>query len=371
MELQTTSQTPITPTPPNRASRDSGNRRESWGLGIVLTNSDNDLDFEHAAATMGLMTTNYYPQDASGDNSTVALPSASRSQQSLHKQPGNDDQQNNSAFSFFGRLANSISALVSSNNNDADEDLYLPLDSKSQIEDMLESYYLSQGRPVPEWVNKPPPDPPMSIEVQKTSSTTIDRSSQIPVSSDRSSSKSNSQGVISRSFARLNFAKITRPQISFGIRGSSASASENSNAENTRRSAHDSGFNSPLGPDPQGLNQTPSISVQMVDELSEPRFNTPTDSEQLMTNTSASRSTETFQLDSDQLAASVSASDRESSPGYFSPRWFHKSPKTAPHRNRTVVDRWLRSEDKQNGSKKQATVILSRHKPNACYSNYR
>ncbi|KAJ1641762.1 hypothetical protein LPJ64_006308, partial [Coemansia asiatica] len=66
MELQTQDLTPIAPTPPNRISRDSrdssGNRRQSRGLGITLTNSHNDLDFEQAAATMGLMTTNFYPE---------------------------------------------------------------------------------------------------------------------------------------------------------------------------------------------------------------------------------------------------------------------------------------------------------------------
>ncbi|KAJ1647688.1 hypothetical protein LPJ64_000935, partial [Coemansia asiatica] len=270
-------------------------------------------------------------------------------------------QQSNSALSFFGRLTSSISALISSSNV-TEEGPVLPLDSKSQIEDMLESYYLSQGRPVPGWVNRPPSDPPMGhVDVQKTSGspTNNDSGSQVPNSSEHSSSKSSNQGMISRSIARLNFARIPRPQISFGLRSSSASASESSNADDrARRNVHDSGFNSPSGLDLPSIHETPSISVQMVDELGSSRYdNSAADSERELTDTPAYDSTETFQLDSDQLAASVSASDRESSPGYFSPKWFHKSPKPV-QRNRTMVNRWLHGEEKQ-GSKKQASTPIS------------
>ncbi|KAJ2781692.1 hypothetical protein GGI15_003149 [Coemansia interrupta] len=296
MEYQTRAPAQIPRPPPARHSIDRSNRasRESWGLGITLSKSQQDVDFEQAAATMGLVTSHF----GNGSNANINTFA-----------PDSQPQQA-SAFSFFSRLANSISSMISSsaaNNNDNgdEDDSYLPLGSKTQIEDMLESYYLSQGREVPEWVHDPPPDPPLDNGVRNQSY--VD-DNLVSASSKSSSKEGSNPGVISRGFARLNIGRFARPQAARGLHSSSASVSEGNGAANA---AIDSGFNSPVNP--PSLHHTPSINVEMVGEDNRDRV--PLDTPE----TSAS-----FQLDSDQLAASVSESDREGSPGYFSPRRLRK-----------------------------------------------
>ncbi|KAJ1720889.1 hypothetical protein LPJ53_004535 [Coemansia erecta] len=243
-----------------------------------------------------------------------------------------------SAFSFFSRLANSISSMISSsaaNNNDNgdEDDSYLPLGSKTQIEDMLESYYLSQGREVPEWVHDPPPDPPLDNGVRNQSYIGDNLTS----ASSRSSSKEgSSHGAISRGFARLNIGRFARPQAARGNHSSSASASEGNSVANA---AIDSGFNSPANP--PSLHHTPSINVEMIGESNRDRV--PLDTPE----TSAS-----FQLDSDQLAASVGESDREGSPGYFSPRRLRKSHRGAAQFGSPISLSSLMSSTKGGGGKR-------------------
>ncbi|KAJ2381492.1 hypothetical protein GGI05_005963, partial [Coemansia sp. RSA 2603] len=297
MEYQTRAPEQIPRPQPARQSSGSGNRgsRESWGLGITLSKSQQDVDFEQAAATMGLVTS-HFGDGSKPDVNTFA--SDSQPQQA-------------SAFSFFSRLANSVSSMIfsSATNNDDnrdEDDSYLPLGSKTQIEDMLESYYLSQGRAVPEWVHDPPPDPPLDSGVRSQSYV---NENLVSASSKSSSKASSNPGVISRGFARLNIGRFTRPQAARGLHSSSASVSEGNSAANA---AIDSGFNSPANP--PSLRHTPSINVEMVDEGNRNRV--PLDTPETSTS---------FQLDSDQLAASVGESDRESSPGYFSPRRLRKS----------------------------------------------
>ncbi|KAJ2230796.1 hypothetical protein EV180_000771 [Coemansia sp. RSA 518] len=130
--------------PPKRRNRDSG--RGSMGLGIVLTDDSHDIDFERAAAAMGLPTSQSY------DPSYMGRSIASRSSR-------NTSDEHNPEPSMFARLITNISAFMTTDTEQR---------PKTRIEDMLESYYLSQNRPVPDWVYDPPPDP-ISTERRPTS----------------------------------------------------------------------------------------------------------------------------------------------------------------------------------------------------------
>ncbi|KAI7829297.1 hypothetical protein BX661DRAFT_170711 [Kickxella alabastrina] len=193
------------PTRPHRDRRDSG--RQSWGLGIKLTNNSNITDFEHAAATMGLVTSQRQHEQADPRHSM---------QTSRNRTSTISDSQPATAYSFFNKLATQEQQ---------------QFQTKSQIEDMLESFYLSQGRQVPEWVHNPPPDPPANLEARNASNMSFDYNPDAVNAASSSkmaaeSSKPSTSGVIGKSFSKLNIGKLPRPQFSFGLRSTSSGPSE-------------------------------------------------------------------------------------------------------------------------------------------------
>ncbi|KAJ1939222.1 hypothetical protein EC988_007372 [Linderina pennispora] len=106
--------------PPLPTTINTGDRR-SWGLGITLASTP--------AA----------PAKPQIHEATARLSSAS----GLASQP-----------SLIQRLTTGLYTLLSSGSP-------TELRPKTQIEDMLETYYQSQGRAVPHWVSSPPADPPL------------------------------------------------------------------------------------------------------------------------------------------------------------------------------------------------------------------
>ncbi|KAJ2305085.1 hypothetical protein IWW55_002119 [Coemansia sp. RSA 2706] len=285
-------------------NRDSG--RGSMGLGIVLSNDSRNIDFERAAATMGLVTSQTPSYSTTGSN-----PGASRNSRAM--------DEHNAAPSVFARLISGISSFMAT----VDEsDQGRP---KTRIEDMLESYYIGQGREVPGWVYNPPPDPPTSAET-RPNSIVIDSIDTTRVSSAEPSretsakpSSMSTNGVL-RSFARLNISRLTRPGSSRAVQSSSASVSsavsnreseppsepsaQSRSASRLRRmwphqlsirSGQDSGFNSPAPLDVQPASQ---INVQLIDSGND------SSSE----DTQSAYSPPQFMLDSSQLRYSASRS---------------------------------------------------------------
>ncbi|KAJ1947819.1 hypothetical protein GGF37_000196 [Kickxella alabastrina] len=349
------------PTRPHRDRRDSG--RQSWGLGIKLTNNSNITDFEHAAATMGLVTSQRQHEQADPRHSM---------QTSRNRTSTISDSQPATAYSFFNKLASNIGSFMNMgtdpNNSTAQEQQQFQ--TKSQIEDMLESFYLSQGRQVPEWVHNPPPDPPANLEARNASNMSFDYNPDAVNAASSSkmaaeSSKPSTSGVIGKSFSKLNIGKLPRPQFSFGLRSTSSGPSEStggggregsgmSTATGVQPSAYDSGFDSPMGSESVRAEGTPSVVVHPAHindshiggASSVPLLNTP-----------EYESSTAFRLDSEQLAVSASASDMDGA-GYFSPHSNAKSPKS-PQCSRTLVDRWLRSSGHRDATKKHTGSPIS------------
>ncbi|KAJ2589255.1 hypothetical protein IWW49_002580 [Coemansia sp. RSA 1797] len=242
--------------PPKRRNRDSG--RGSMGLGIVLTDDSHDIDFERAAAAIGLPTSQSY------DPSYMGQSIASRSSR-------NTADEHNPEPSMFARLITNISAFMTTDTEQR---------PKTRIEDMLESYYLSQNRPVPDWVYDPPPDPisterrPTSIMVETNESCV----SSAEASREDETKPSPSPSML-RSFGRLNISRLIRPTLSRTQSPSSQATLDQDRSEPlsgaTSRSgsrlrrmwmpqlsrSNDSGFNSPQ----PNLSEGSHVNIQMID----------------------------------------------------------------------------------------------------------
>ncbi|KAJ2736539.1 hypothetical protein IW152_000714 [Coemansia sp. BCRC 34962] len=139
--------------------------------------------------------------------------------------------------------------------------------SKTPMEDMLESYYLSQGREVPSWVYFPPPDPTApdasvvdGVPAYKAAKLNIRESE--PESEVKVKHSSSANGGALKSFARLNISRLARTtQLTLGGHSSSTSNAVESGAANPR-SVHDSGFNSPVVSPPSSV---PKVDVHIVE----------------------------------------------------------------------------------------------------------
>ncbi|KAJ2756256.1 hypothetical protein GGI19_000974 [Coemansia pectinata] len=215
--------------------------RRSWGLGIVLSNNHGQ---------------------------------SSASKNSDKPETYGQKQAEGPVSSFFHRVSTGIAAFMTT-------EIKEPGRSKTQLEDILESYYLSQGRPVPDWVYYPPPDPAAKTE---DASVVIDKVPAYKPASTRQSLKegqslkgseseteqsktkhsSSTSGAL-KSFTRLNIARLARTtQFTLGANSSSTSTGARAGEAN-RGSVHDSGFNSPvLSPD-STAGSVPPIDVHIVD----------------------------------------------------------------------------------------------------------
>ncbi|PIA16218.1 hypothetical protein COEREDRAFT_15568 [Coemansia reversa NRRL 1564] len=192
----------------NVGSRRDASNRESMGLGIMLTNNTPEIDFQQMAESMGLETSNI-------SNHTTA----ERLCEQMSHTHINDrvaPQPPKPAPTLFTRLFGGISAFMSTVDDSECSSSHQP---KSQIEDMLESYYISQNREVPSWVYDPPPDPPINIDNQLTSisAQSADNTTSASVDHNREDSgkpNSVSTNSVLRSFAKLNISKLNRSQYS-------------------------------------------------------------------------------------------------------------------------------------------------------------
>ncbi|KAJ1770893.1 hypothetical protein LPJ74_002789 [Coemansia sp. RSA 1843] len=221
----------------NPKQQEQQNNRGSWGLGIVLANPDQEPLIENTGMGMaGLMTTQspgYVEKPQKTPAGVSSLPtsrtptksSSTRAKQSM-------STTDVPTASFFHRLATGITSFMSttpeSGNNLADK-------PKSQIEDMLVSYYLSQGREVPDWVHNPPPDPPVNVCTRPTSIVLTNPPvpaelgdmcdpSQIAIGMEPSregSSQPGSSKSVLQSFARLNISRFTRNPFNKGLQSPS------------------------------------------------------------------------------------------------------------------------------------------------------
>ncbi|KAJ2833146.1 hypothetical protein GGI24_000954 [Coemansia furcata] len=165
-------------------------------------------------------------------------------------------------YSFFHKVTSGITTFMTT---EIDEPSY----SKTQLEDILESYYLSQGRPVPDWVYHPPADPPArdtdvvinQVPAYKPASTRLSvKESESETEPSKTKHSSSTSGAL-RSFGRLNISRLTRTtQFTLGPNSSSTSTAICPVPED-RQSAHDSGFDSPVSP----TDSVPPIDVHIVD----------------------------------------------------------------------------------------------------------
>ncbi|KAJ1798334.1 hypothetical protein LPJ59_002566 [Coemansia sp. RSA 2399] len=206
--------------------------RESWGLGIVLANPDQEPRIENTGMGMGgLMTTHSqgHTEQRPRPNALSLPPSRipTRTASTKQSMPATD------SASFFQRLATGITSFMST----APESSLLDTQPKSQIEDMLVSYYLSQGRDVPCWVHDPPQDPPVTVCQRPTSIVLTNPSvpaeldaardrSQVSLSVDpgrEGSSQPGSSKSVLQSFARLNISRFTRNPFNKALQSPSAS----------------------------------------------------------------------------------------------------------------------------------------------------
>ncbi|KAJ2445733.1 hypothetical protein GGF42_005899 [Coemansia sp. RSA 2424] len=284
----------------------NGRERRSLGLGIVLSNNGG---------------AQYSSQAHSGPAGSQQIPNAS------------GDASMSGVYSFFHKLSSGIASFMTTEIDETGDidGIGGPQKSKhkTQLEDMLESYYLSQGRPVPDWVHCPPPDPPANAEESRdASSVVIDKvpaytsaSSQIGFKDEgdseaercskaKSKHSSSTSGAL-RSFAKLNISRLARAQFSLGGANSSSTSTggtaaaymgtgDGSSRGTTRdiasgrpnnqmhqtmsdtgvgqasrsreilaaqaRSAHDSGFNSPMLSPRGGVEAFgPAVDVHIVD----------------------------------------------------------------------------------------------------------
>ncbi|KAJ2864620.1 hypothetical protein GGI22_001675 [Coemansia erecta] len=211
---------------------DQQSNRESWGLGIVLANPDQEPRIENTGMGMGGLMTTHSPghiEQRPRPNALSLPPSRipTRAASTKQSMPATDNA------SFFQRLATGITSFMST----APESSELDMQPKSQIEDMLVSYYLSQGRDVPGWVHYPPQDPPGTVSQRPTSivltnppvpaelDTSRDRS-QVSLSvnpSREGSSQPESSKSVLQSFARLNIGRFTRNPFNKALQSPSAS----------------------------------------------------------------------------------------------------------------------------------------------------
>ncbi|KAJ2665014.1 hypothetical protein IW148_001771 [Coemansia sp. RSA 1199] len=243
--------------PPKRRNRDSG--RGSMGLGIVLTDDSRDIDFERAAAAMGLLTS-----QASYDHSYMGRSIASTSRSSR-----NTTDEHNPEPSMFARLVTGISAFMTTDDTEQRP--------KTRIEDMLESYYLSQNRHVPDWVYNPPPDPPISTE-QRPKSIIVESESRLSSAESLEAKPSPSPSML-RSFGRLNISRLIRPTLTRTQSPSSQATLDQERSEplsdatsrsgsrlrrmwpQLTRNNHDSAFNSPQ----LNISEASQVNIQMID----------------------------------------------------------------------------------------------------------
>ncbi|KAJ1992997.1 hypothetical protein GGI26_002843 [Coemansia sp. RSA 1358] len=278
---------------------ESQNNGEPWGLGIVLSNQRN-ADAGQNAGMAGLVTTHsprYTTPTRSGPPSSLPATRPSKKRTNGNsKRSAATTGASGTAASFFQKLAASFTSFMSTTSDNDDRRHARP---KSQIEDMLESYYISQGREVPGWVRSPPPDPQIDTETRQSilltnphnaSATNISQQSMDP--SRESSSKPGSSKSVFRSFARLNISKFTR-QPFLGLHSPSAGTSDvqhfgNEDANgSTKNRAREKSHTPRLkyrrqmkqnttGSDPNlrtsqtpGASSTPPVHVQLVESSDE------------------------------------------------------------------------------------------------------
>ncbi|KAJ2082619.1 hypothetical protein H4R24_001449 [Coemansia sp. RSA 988] len=273
----------------NGDGRRNATNRESMGLGIVLSNNTPEIDFQRMAESMGLETRQISNHAIAGytGSQTPRIRTSGR----VVPKPVKP------ASTLFTRLFNGISSFMSTVDDSERSHAQQP---KSQIEDMLEAYYISQNREVPSWVYSPPPDPPINIENQPVNVTAspIDDSTSVSVEQSREVSakpSSTSTNSVLRSFAKLNISKLTRPQHSRDLLGQLANAGEsqyvqqNTNMSRpdtpvasrssqqpcrarpqqlSKRSGHESKSNTPLSSQHSHRRQSP-VNVQLVDSGNE------------------------------------------------------------------------------------------------------
>ncbi|KAJ2158094.1 hypothetical protein GGF46_004029 [Coemansia sp. RSA 552] len=226
-------------TPSSDERRDSG--RHSMGLGIVLTGDGGGL------------------RRALGEMEFSAQPVSSGAQ---------GRQEEAGASSLFSRVFSGIAAFMST----VDDNNQPGTQEKSRTEDMLEAYYMSQGRDVPAWVYNPPEDPPMSLEPPGTgveSPGPRTRDSDREVSSKPSSIGTNS---VLRSFAKLNISRLGRPP--HAVRESSSGpgngepSSSDSRIRRIMSTTHTASLKSRARSSKPSSVEPSRIAVQMVDSAS-------------------------------------------------------------------------------------------------------
>ncbi|KAI8323645.1 hypothetical protein GQ54DRAFT_296606 [Martensiomyces pterosporus] len=319
------------------SSIDAGDRR-SWGLGITLTSSTSNTDLENAAAAIGIVPAR---STASPESSQGAVEDKAAADAGRNAEPA----EAGFAYSLFQRLSRGVASLMSTTIDERSSQGGAK--PKSQIEDMLETYYMSQGREVPEWVHNPPPDPPMNT--QNTSITATAPASEKKHKHRRSAVEEATPPTprpkeepvranpVQRSRTRLHIGRIIRPQLPFGLGGGSSAPSTPGAQVDSKNAAAAAAAKSPTG-DLQGdagnlRTTTPSrSSSQQAPAPSPPRnpcdsgFTSPQIQESVQASASASTSrvgvgelphlrnipgtpltVPEFQLDSEQLAAGASS----------------------------------------------------------------
>ncbi|KAJ2851458.1 hypothetical protein IWW36_001097 [Coemansia brasiliensis] len=285
-----------------RGNRDSG--RGSFGLGIVLSNESQESQLDPAVATMGVATLTPSSSVMYG----MSLPETTRSSWA-------DSDQQKTAPSIFARFISGISAFMSTTDNN---EQFRP---KTRIEDMLESYYMSQDRQVPDWVYNPPPDPPQSTKFYRPASIIVDQPRQdITVSQEsiepsrESSTKpsSISTGSALRPFARLNISRLARSGVSTRMRLASPTPSSAPSSDVQSSMARSgsrlrrvwpqqlsfrSGSSRPTSPSVVSRETSAPVNVQMVDSGNESTEDSPIEP-----------TLPQFMIDSSQLSAPSSRS---------------------------------------------------------------
>ncbi|KAJ2607431.1 hypothetical protein EV177_005522 [Coemansia sp. RSA 1804] len=250
----------------------------SWGLGIVLKTRNIQPLIDRAGMGMGGLMTTQSPGTVETETRTkkpthpasslpptrVPTKSTSGSAGDANVLSMSTTDVTGTTASFFQRLATSVTSFISTTATDSAlaSGSSMADRPKSQIEDMLESYYLSQGKEVPYWVRNPPPDP--AISDPRPSSTIVLANPSVPrelnnatpandfcsqqqlsTSMDFSSREGSSQPGASNksmihSFARLNISRLTRNPFNKGLQSSSPSASEITKAASDKSTSNGS-----------------------------------------------------------------------------------------------------------------------------------
>ncbi|KAJ2762199.1 hypothetical protein H4S06_000790 [Coemansia sp. BCRC 34490] len=245
---------------PSQKTSDDG----SWGLGIVLKTRNIQPLIDRAGMGMGGLMTTQSPGTVETETrrkkpthlasslppTRVPTKSTSGSTADVNVLSMSTTDVTGATASFFQRLATSVTSFMSTTATDSAlaSGSSMADRPKSQIEDMLESYYLSQGKEVPYWVRNPPPDPAIadprpsstivlanpSVPRELNNATPADdlcSQQQLSTSMDFSSREGSSQPGASNksmihSFARLNISRLTRNPFNKGLQSSSPSASD-------------------------------------------------------------------------------------------------------------------------------------------------